>query len=187
MFPSWLVDTPNTVFGWYYIEYKRWGRVLIDEYKAAIEERGSREIAEQVAVNAFFGAIGLLPLPKGEFLSWLKGFALDIVNVIFTWLGINLLPEYRDPTPPDRFVKDIYQNKNQYICQELLIVTKPRYRRGIHFEGITGWSTDFEMSFPEPGEHKIIIWFYIQVDRVLAPDAFVKPADVKVVTLHITS
>jgi len=184
--PSWLESTPNTVFSWYYTEYKRWGRVLIDEWKAAVEERGGREIAEQVAVNALFSSIGLLPLPKG-YLSWVKGFALDIVNVLFTWLGIKLPPEYSDPNPPDHFVANILQNKNEYVCQELLIVTKPRYRKGIHFEGITGWATDFEMSFPEPGEHKIIIWFYIQMDRVLRPDAFVKPADVKVITLHIAS
>jgi hypothetical protein len=187
--PRWIPIPPNTEFGWYYTEYGRWGRVLMDEYRNAINERGARETAQHVAENALFGGIsmGLDQLLRSypDFWGWLKSFSENILNTFLAWLGIGLIPEYRDPSYPDSF-RSIILNKNDYVCHELVIITKPRYQVGLEFEGITGWSAEYAFTFPEPGEQEIIIWFYVQYDRVLAPDAYIKlPVEQRII-LHIT-
>jgi archaellum component FlaG (FlaF/FlaG flagellin family) len=181
----WVPIPPNTEFGWYYTEYRQWGRVLLEEYKNALKERGERETAQRIAENALFSAISmridLLIRNLPEFWSWLKSFLENILNIILTWLGFSIIPEYRDPTYPDSF-RDIVLNKNEYVCHEIIIVTKPRYLVGIEFEGVTGWSADYIFIFPYPGNQQLIIWFYIQYDRVRNLDAYIKlPREERVV------
>jgi len=186
----WVLIPPNTEFGWYYTEYRQWGRVLAIEYINAINERDSREIAQQVAINAFtsFISMGLDKALVGapELWSQIKTFSENMLNVVLSWAGFDLLPEYKDPTYPSSF-KDILLNKNMYTCQEIAIVTKPRYWVGTKFEGVTGWSVDYTFIFPTPGTHEIIIWFYVQYDRVLAPDAFVKLPIEERIRINITN
>jgi subtilisin-like proprotein convertase family protein len=182
---SLLPGSPNTEFYWYLTEYRQWMRVSRDDYKNALNERGSREIAQRVAENALLGAISMgtdqILRSFPEFYSWLKGFSENMVNIIFTWLGINILPEYKDPSYPDSF-GNIFLNRNDYVCQEVIIVTEPRYATLSGFKGVTGWSAEYVFTFPYSGNQEIISWFYIQYDRVGAPDAYVKlPREQKIV------
>lgn len=40
----WVATPLNTEFSWYYTEYRQWGRVLMQEYMNALNERGAREV-----------------------------------------------------------------------------------------------------------------------------------------------
>ena len=188
--PRWVPIPPNTEFGWYYTQYRLWSRVQIQDYEYALRELGAREVAQRVVENALISAIsmGLDSLLRiyPEFWGWLKSFAENLLNIILSWLGIGVIPEYRDPTYPDSF-RDVILNKNKYVCHEIIIVTLPKYLVGTEFEGVTGWSADYTFIFPHPGDQELILWFYVQYDRVLRPDAYIKlPREVRLV-ITITS
>jgi hypothetical protein len=186
---SLLRGSPNTEFTWYLTEYRQWIRVSQNDYKNALNEIGARETAQRVAENALLSGISMgtdqLLRSSPEFYSWLKSFSENILNVIFTWLGIDIIPEYKDPSYPDSF-GNILLNRNDYVCQEIIIVTEPRYLVGSEFEGVTGWSADYIFTFPYAGNQEIIIWFYIQYDRVLAPDAYVKLSREERIVINIS-
>jgi subtilisin-like proprotein convertase family protein len=187
----WVPIPPNTEFGWYYTQYRQWGRVLMQEYMNALNERGAREVAQNIAINAILGAVSMgadsllrimaeavrAPTEAArqaaqrvyEFLGWIKSFGENLLAIF----GVALEEEYRNPSYPDSF-QSIVLNRNDYVCQEILIVTKPRYLVGIDWEGVTGWSADYVLTFPQPGNQQLIIWFYIQYDRVLKPDAYIR-------------
>jgi hypothetical protein len=199
----WVPIPPNTEFSWYYTQYRQWGRVLMDEYTNAMNERGFREVAQNIAVNAILGAVSMgadsllrimaeavrAPTEAArqaaqrvyEFLGWIKSFGENLLAIF----GIGLKEEYRDPSYPDSF-QSIVLNKNDYVCQEALIVTKPRYLVGIDWEGVTGWSADYVLTFPQPGNQQLIVWFYVQYDRVLGLDAYIKPPREERIVINIT-
>jgi subtilisin-like proprotein convertase family protein len=181
----WVPIPPNTEFSWYYTQYKQWGRVLLDEYRNAVNERGSRDVAQNVAVNAFFSAISmgmdnLLQLFP-DFWGWLKSFAENLLDVF----GIGLDEQYEDPSYPDSF-KSTILNSNRYVCQEVIIMVKPRYRVGVGLEGVTGWSAEYIFIFPHSGDQELITWFYLQYDRVLRPDAYIKPPREERIVINIS-
>jgi subtilisin-like proprotein convertase family protein len=181
----WVPIPPNTEFSWYYTQYKQWGRVLLDEYRNAVNERGSRDVAQNVAVNAFFSAISmgmdnLLQLFP-DFWGWLKSFAENLLDVF----GIGLDEQYEDPSYPDSF-KSTILNSNRYVCQEVIIMVKPRYKVGVGLEGVTGWSAEYIFIFPHSGDQELITWFYLQYDRVLRPDAYIKPPREERIVINIS-
>jgi subtilisin-like proprotein convertase family protein len=181
----WVPIPPNTEFSWYYTQYKRWGRVLLDEYRNAVNERGYRDVAQNVAVNAFFSLISmgmdnLLQLFP-DFWGWLKSFAEDLLDIF----GIGLEQQYEDPSYPDSF-KSIILNRNKYVCQEVVIMVKPRYRVGFGLAGVTGWSAEYIFIFPHSGDQELITWFYLQYDRVLRPDAYIKPLREERIVINIS-
>jgi hypothetical protein len=199
----WVPIPPNTEFSWYYTQYRQWGRVLMDEYTNAMNERGFREVAQNIAVNAILGAVSMgadsllrimaeavrAPTEAArqaaqrvyEFLGWIKSFGENLLAIF----GIGLMEEYRDPSYPDSF-QSIVLSKNDYVCQEALIVTKPRYLVGIDWEGVTGWSADYVLTFPQPGNQQLIVWFYVQYDRILGLDAYIKPPREERIVINIT-
>jgi hypothetical protein len=184
----WVPIPPNTEFSWYYTEYRQWGRVLLQEYENTLRERGYGEAVQRVAENLIFTVLsmGISDLIKlTEFWEWLKSYVENMLQMTLAWLGVNIIPEYKDPRYPDSF-RDIVLNWNEYVCREVMIVTKPRYLVGVENEGVTGWSADYIFNFPYAGSQQIITWFYIQYDRVLWFDVYIKLPREERIVINIT-
>jgi hypothetical protein len=188
------VDQPesDTEFSWYWTEYKLWSRVTVSEYSEALSRRSNLALAERIGKQLLISSISLgadviLELSTAsELLRTVKSVSENIADKIFSILGIDVLPGYKSPDPPDSLMR-IILDKNRYVCREVSIITMPRYYVNNKFAGITGWSAYYDLKFPEPGTHQIIIWFYIHYDRVSAPDAFVKlPIEEKII-INITN
>jgi len=116
-----------------------------------------------------------------DFWGWLKSFAENLLDVF----GIGLDEQYEDPSYPDSF-KSTILNSNRYVCQEVIIMVKPRYRVGVGLEGVTGWSAEYIFIFPHSGDQELITWFYLQYDRVLRPDAYIKPPREERIVINIS-